>query len=108
MPAKPRKPEVVTFKVEASLLEAMKRIPNRSAFIRSAILGALESACPLCQGTGCLSPNQKEHWEAFAADHAVEECDDCHELHLVCSEKSAAGGGGRASGGRRKGHRGSR
>lgn len=33
--AHPRKQEVVTFKVDASLSEAMRGIPNRSAFIRA-------------------------------------------------------------------------
>lgn len=83
-----RKPEIVTFKVEPSLMAAMKHIPNRSAFIRAAILGALDGACPLCRGTGVLTPGQKEHWDDFAADHSVEECDDCHELHLVCTGKA--------------------
>ena len=78
-------PEVVTFKVTASLVEAMKRIPNRSAFIRRAILSALENTCPLCQGLGVLTPRQKEHWQAFSADHSVEECRECRELHLVCA-----------------------
>nr|MBN2277838.1 CopG family transcriptional regulator [candidate division Zixibacteria bacterium] len=79
------KTEIVTFKADKSLLEAMKGIPNRSEFIRTAVLNALESACPLCRGTGIMTPAQKEHWELFAKDHAVEECRDCHELHLVCS-----------------------
>jgi hypothetical protein len=81
-----RKQEVITFKADKSLLAAMKGVPNRSEFIRNAVLAALESACPLCTGTGILTPNQKRHWDAFAADHALTECGDCHELHLVCSE----------------------
>ena len=81
-----KRPEVVTFKVDASLAEAMKRIANRSAFIRAAILGALDSMCPLCQGTGVLTPNQKRHWDEFAGSHRLEECGKCNELRLVCSE----------------------
>jgi hypothetical protein len=83
-----KKAEVLTFKADASLLDAMKGIPNRSEFIRSAILAALDSACPLCVGTGILSPNQKKHWDAFARDHAVEECADCNELILVCDKRT--------------------
>lgn len=79
------KHEVITFKADDALLEAMKGVENRSAFIRSAILAALDSACPLCKGTGVLAPQQKEHWDAFVKDHPLVECDDCHELHLVCS-----------------------
>jgi len=81
------KPEIITFKVDQPLLEAMKGIPNRSDFIRRAILAALDSVCPLCMGTGILSPDQKKHWESFATEHSVEECDDCHELYLVCHGK---------------------
>jgi hypothetical protein len=82
---KKSKSGVVTFKVDAALVEALKAIPNRSAFIRAAVASALDSTCPLCQGTGFLTPGQKEHWDAFARDHAVTECGHCHEMHLTCS-----------------------
>jgi hypothetical protein len=85
--ARKGKPETVTFKVDADLLEAMRGIPNRSEFIRAALLAALESVCPLCSGTGLLTPGQKRHWEAFARDHAMAECDECHELHVVCTSR---------------------
>ena len=78
------KPEVITFKASASLRRALAQVPNRSEFIRNAILSALESACPLCGGTGILTPTQRRHWEAFATHHSVEECQRCHALHLVC------------------------
>ena len=83
-----RKSEVITFKVDDALLEELHKIPNRSAFIRNAVLAALESTCPLCQGTGILSPSQREHWDRFSRDHIVAECDDCHELHIVCEKPS--------------------
>jgi len=85
------KQEIVTFKAERSLLEAMKGIPNRSEFIRSALLAALDSACPLCRGTGIMTPNQKRHWDSFSDHHDVEECDECHEVHLVCHTRSRRG-----------------
>lgn len=80
-----KKSEIVTFKVDESLREALRGIPNKSSFIRSAVLAALESTCPLCAGTGILTPSQRGHWESFQRDHAVAECGDCHERHLVCS-----------------------
>jgi len=79
------RPEIITFKVDESLLGAMKGIGNRSEFIRAAILAALDNLCPLCRGTGILTPDQKKHWSAFAANHSVEECDQCKEVHLVCT-----------------------
>ncbi|MBN1918630.1 MAG: CopG family transcriptional regulator [Verrucomicrobia bacterium] len=87
--AKRSKEQVLTFKADVSLLEAMKGVRNRSEFIRSAIQAALESTCPLCMGTGILSPNQKKHWDAFAEDHSVCECSDCNETILVCANAPA-------------------
>ena len=80
-----RKSEIITFKADESLMEALHAVPNRSSFIRSAVLAALESTCPLCMGSGILTPNQQKHWKTFAASHAVRECDECNETHLVCT-----------------------
>lgn len=85
---KRNKKEIVTFKADESLLNAMKGIPNRSEFIRSAVMHALDSVCPLCNGTGILTPNQKGHWNDFTNDHRIEECRDCHEMHLVCEHQN--------------------
>jgi hypothetical protein len=82
-----QKQAIVTFKAEESLVEALRGVPNRSAFIRSAILAALDNVCPLCAGSGILTTDQKRHWESFAKDHAVTQCDECNEVHLVCSHK---------------------
>jgi ribosomal protein S27AE len=82
------KHEIITFKADDSLLEAMKGIPNRSEFIRNAILAALDSACPLCSGTGVLSPHQKRHLDEFLADHSLQECEKCHDLRFVCDHGS--------------------
>ena len=57
---------------------------NRSEFIRSAILAAIDGACPLCKGTGILTPDQRRHWNAFAKNHSLEQCADCRAVHLVC------------------------
>ena len=76
--------EVITFKADHELMEAMKGIANRSAFIRRAILKALQSTCPVCQGDGVLTPSQRSHWEEFSRSHHVEECNTCSEVHLVC------------------------
>ena len=46
-----KKQEIITFKADEPLLEAMDGITNRSEFIRAAILSALDSVCPLCKGT---------------------------------------------------------
>lgn len=81
----------ISFKAEASLEQLLRQIPNRSAFIRSAILSALDNICPLCHGAGILTPEQKKHWEEFALDHKLEECHECNEWHLVCTHSEAHG-----------------
>jgi len=85
MAGKKAKQEIVTFKVDSSLLDVLRELPNRSEFIRRAILSSLENTCPLCQGSGVLNPNQRKHWDTFRADHELSECHECHEIHLVCS-----------------------
>ncbi len=78
------KTDIITFKAPEYLKEALKGIPNRSEFIRNAILAALGCVCPLCKGSGILLPNQKEHWKRFTKDHFVTQCKECNALHLVC------------------------
>ncbi len=78
------KQDVITFKVPESLREAMKGIPNRSEFIRSAVAAALDSICPLCKGSGVIMPAQRPHWESFFREHHFEQCSTCNAVHVVC------------------------
>ncbi len=80
-----KKSEVITFKADKQLIDAIKGIENRSKFIREALLAALDNVCPLCHGTGILSVNQKVHWDDFIKHHSMKECDECHEQYLVCN-----------------------
>ncbi len=84
-----RKEEIITFKVDEALAEAMSGIRNRSDFIRQAILSALGNICPVCNGTGTLTPAQMQHWNEFTRHHHVETCESCHETHLVCDHEGA-------------------
>jgi hypothetical protein len=86
-----KKQDVITFKVDKELHEAIKDIPNRSQFIRSAILAALGSICPLCSGTGILTRKQKEHWDDFSIDHQIKTCRHCLERVVVCGHNPAPG-----------------
>jgi hypothetical protein len=83
-PVMAKKSGIVTFKVDGSLLEALKGVPNRSDFIRSALMAALDNTCPVCKGTGLLTQCQKDHWNEFIQHHSVEECSDCATVHLIC------------------------
>jgi hypothetical protein len=84
-----KKQDIITFKVDGDLLEAIKDIPNRSEFIRRAIFSALGVLCPLCNGSGILTPNQKRHWDEFAINHSIRRCDECDECVLVCQMETS-------------------
>ena len=79
-----KKQELISFKADSALKEALMGIANRSEFIRDAVLAALENTCPLCHGTGILSVPQKKHLEAFLANHSLERCQDCQETIICC------------------------
>jgi hypothetical protein len=83
-------PEILTFKADQSLVEALSRIPNRSEFIRGAILKAFESSCPFCHGTGTMTMNQRRHWDDFLVRHKLIECGECHETKIQCAGKRGA------------------
>jgi len=78
------KTEIITFKVDEELAELIQRLPNKSEFIRQAVMAAMNNTCPLCQGTGRLTPAQKTHWNEFTQHHEIEECGDCHAFHIHC------------------------
>ncbi|MGB5735729.1 MAG: hypothetical protein WBM40_14945 [Thiohalocapsa sp.] len=81
-----KKQDIITFKVDGDLREALERLPNRSEFIRAALRAALKETCPLCCGTGALTTEERKHWDAFIEHHTMRTCDDCHAVHLVCLE----------------------
>lgn len=81
-----RKQEIISFKADQQLVEALNRIPNRSEYIRNAILRSMENICPLCQGTGILTPNQLDHWNEFEHNHKIVKCADCDEVYLECEQ----------------------
>jgi len=84
-----KKEEVITFKVDRQLADRMKGIQNRSAFIRSAVLAALENSCPLCGGSGVLTPVQQESWAKFSRTHHIEQCPETHDIVLICDAEHA-------------------
>jgi len=89
-----KKQEIITFKVDKTLWNALEGVSNRSEFIRTAILAALDSTCPLCLGSGVLTPDQRRHWAEFSKGHSVQQCENCHAVRLVCiaDEKERAKG----------------
>ncbi len=79
-----KKERVFTFKTDEELAELLDMIPNKSEFIRKAIEVALDNKCPLCNGTGSLTPAQHRHMQNFLTDHHLKKCQQCDAVHLVC------------------------
>lgn len=79
-----KKERVFTFKADAHLARSLEQLPNKSEFIRKALETALEKKCPLCDGTGSLSLEQRKHMEHFLVLHSLEKCDECDAVHFVC------------------------
>jgi hypothetical protein len=71
------KTSVVAFKVEEELAEFLNKLPNKSAFIRKAIVGQLGMACPLCSGSGVVPPGVHDHYAPVLAKNNLRKCDGC-------------------------------
>ena len=68
---------VLSFRVDHHLAEALNRLPDRSGFIRRAILRAFYRVCPACQGKGVLPEQAAGPIEAFIAEHLPARCECC-------------------------------
>lgn len=74
---------VVAFKVEEELAELLNKLPNKSAFIRKAIVAQLGMACPLCNGAGVVPKGVHDHYAPLLAQFNQGHCEGCgHELPL--------------------------
>ncbi len=68
---------VVSFRVDGHLAEVLKKVPDKSAFIRDVILRSFYETCPVCRGRGVL-PHELSRWASrqLKAGRTVE-CDCC-------------------------------
>lgn len=80
MRRKSQKTEVVAFKVEKELADLLNKLPNKSAFIRKAIIAQLGMACPLCHGAGVVSRGVHDHYAPLLAKLSSRPCDGCGDV----------------------------
>jgi transposase-like protein len=88
------KQTVVSFRVDQHLAEILNNLPDKSAFIRDAILQRFHAVCPFCQGRGVLPQIIAEWLTARLADVESVECTCCHYAYpteLVRHELKSAG-----------------
>ncbi|MBU0943544.1 MAG: CopG family transcriptional regulator [Proteobacteria bacterium] len=88
-----KRERVFSFKADGDLAEALENTPNRSEFIRKALLTTLEHECPLCKGSGVLTLEQGKHLEQFLTVHPLTRCEECQAMHFVCHSDGSAEGG---------------
>ncbi len=71
------KPVVITFRADQHLADLLAQLPDKSAFIRKAILSHFYQACPICKGRGVV-PDNLAKWvtEQMTSAHTVA-CDCC-------------------------------
>ncbi|MCS7015179.1 MAG: hypothetical protein NZM42_03545 [Gemmatales bacterium] len=72
-----RKAVLVAFKVEPELAQILDQLPNKSDFIRRAIIAQLNMGCPLCAGTGVLPRGLHDHYAQHLREIAQRHCDRC-------------------------------
>jgi hypothetical protein len=72
-----QKKQIVAFKVEDDLADFLDALPNKSEFIRKAILAQFGMTCPLCSGTGVVDKGIHDHYETVLAEHNTRPCEKC-------------------------------
>jgi hypothetical protein len=72
-----QKTQIVAFKVEAELAEFLDKLPNKSEFIRKAVLAQFGMTCPLCDGSGVVPRGIHEHFSPIIAERNVRPCEKC-------------------------------
>jgi hypothetical protein len=75
--SKTTKSEIVAFKVEEDLAQFLNNLPNKSDFIRKAILAQFGMTCPLCTGTGVVPRGIHDHYKPVIEHHNEKGCERC-------------------------------
>src|SRR5262245_39235064 len=74
---KSQKKQIVAFKVEDDLANFLDALPNKSEFIRKAILAQFGMTCPMCAGSGVVPRGVHDHYRPMIGQHNKRPCDKC-------------------------------
>jgi hypothetical protein len=74
---KAQKSQIVAFKVEEELAKFLDNLPNKSEFIRKAILAQFRMTCPLCTGSGVVPRGIHDHYKHVLVEHDTRPCEKC-------------------------------
>ena len=68
---------VVSFRVDRHLADVLKKVPDKSSFIRDVILRSFYDTCPVCRGRGVV-PKELAKWAAGRLkESAARQCQCC-------------------------------
>jgi hypothetical protein len=82
------KQRVVTFKVEEGLAAFLDDLPNKSDFIRKALLSSLLEPCPVCHGTGSVPRSLRRELEHMFHKREFVPCSVCGYEFPLSFERS--------------------
>ncbi len=82
------KHRVVTFKVEEDVAAFLDDLPNKSDFIRKALLSALLEPCPVCQGKGSVPRSLRADLEQIFGKQTFVPCSFCGYEFPLATEKT--------------------
>jgi hypothetical protein len=85
-----QKQTVVSFRVDQHLAEILNELPDKSAFIREAILRRFHTICPFCGGRGVLPQILAEWLKRHTPDYEAVECTCCHYAYPAEMVRSQA------------------
>jgi hypothetical protein len=72
---------MVTFRVASDLAAALRKLPNQTAFVESALREALGRTCPMCAGSGRVAASSALRLPDFRA-HRLPRLDRAKALEL--------------------------
>ncbi len=81
--SKSTKTEIVAFKVESDLAEFLNQLPNKSEFIRRAIIAQFGMGCPLCLGSGIVFRGLHDHFLPIIQKNSQVSCQKCNHPESI-------------------------
>ncbi len=85
------KQRIVTFKVEEELAAFLDNMPNKSDFIRKALLSALMEPCPVCDGKGSVPRSLRADLQKIFERFDFVPCSYCGYEFPLATEKQRKG-----------------
>ena len=85
------KQRIVTFKVEDEFASFLDSMPNKSEFIRKALLAALMEPCPVCNGKGSVPRSLRADLQKIFAEREFVPCSHCGYDFPLDAEKQRKG-----------------